>query len=155
MSDLITAARKQLEYAGKEFKSGDKKKGQEHLDKADAFLVRAAKEDATQSFTETADLPSADPSADPYYRPEGGYSRAATLDASAIANKNAGGNPTPEFDQYDGQAQKEGYTGVIGASGAGELKVYSVFKDGAVVAIVNGDGNTDTSALAEQYGIPA
>jgi hypothetical protein len=42
MADLLAAAQKQITYAGNEFASGDAVKGQEHLDKAAAFIERAA-----------------------------------------------------------------------------------------------------------------
>ena len=42
MSDLLTAARTQIEYARREIKAGTPDQATDHLDKADAFVARAS-----------------------------------------------------------------------------------------------------------------
>lgn len=153
MSDLITAARKQIEYAQKELKSGDKAAALEHLTKADGFLERASA-DAPEAVAKVAS--EADPLLEPVDPGRGGklISKAAQLDAASIAAVNNGDDPEPVGAPYAGQAAKEGYSAVV-AAGTGSSITFTVFLNGAVVAVVKGDSTTDTSALADQYGLPA
>jgi hypothetical protein len=66
---------------------------------------------------------------------------AAKTDAMCVA----GGSESP----YPGAALALGWSGVVGKDG----HTYSVFKEGALVATVEGTGTTDTVALALEHGV--
>jgi hypothetical protein len=66
---------------------------------------------------------------------------AAKTDAMCLA----GGTESP----YPGAALALGWSGVVGKDG----HTYSVFKEGTLVATVEGTGTTDTVALAAKYGV--
>jgi hypothetical protein len=80
---------------------------------------------------------------DPNSGPVAGVSciAAASTDALCVA----GGTPSP----YPGAALALGWSGVCGKDG----HTYSVFKEGVIVATVEGTGTTDTVALAKANGV--
>ena len=65
--------------------------------------------------------------------------------ASTDALCRAGGTASP----YPGAALALGWSGVCGKDG----HTYSVFKEGVLVATVEGTGTTDTVALALEHGV--
>jgi hypothetical protein len=101
-----------------------------------------------------AQLPPADPLLVPTETDWSGklVSKAAVMDATSIANVNAGQPPTPGAETYKGAALAERFSGVIGV-GTGGTIVFSVFVAGFGAAIFNGDSATDVAALGHQYGI--
>lgn len=66
---------------------------------------------------------------------------AASVDAMCVA----GGTPSP----YPGACLALGWSGVCGKDG----HTYFVFKEGVIVATVEGTGTTDTVALANEHGV--
>lgn len=111
---------------------------------------------ASAAITHNTVTPVGDPLLIPTESNAGGklVSVAAVMDATSIADQNAGSPAIAEAGPYVGQAAKEAFSGVLGV-GTGDSITFTVFLNGVVVAVVNGNSNTDTAALGQNYGVPA